>query len=506
VPQGVPGSLVGVDFDDDGATMTAPTEPPDELPLGGGRRERLPSFRIEALRTTLWLVPTILVLLVVVLFAASFGIDRAASDGSLSLPSWLNHGGADAARAILTAIAAAVITVVGVVFSITIVALTLASTQFGPRMLRNFIRDAGTQLTLGVFVATFVFSVLALGSVSSAPAPEFVPHFSVSVALALLLVDLGVLIYFIHHVAKSIQITEVIGGIARDLGRALQTVAYESAEARRTVAPAVPRAASLAEVHDRLAVSGIELTATRSGYLQAIDHRRLARIAARHGAVMSIAHRPGHFVVRGRPLAVVWPPAAAPEVDRALRRAHVVGPSRTLAQDLQFAIDQLVEIAIRALSPAVNDTYTAITCIDWLGDAMCKLVSSGLPDGVYRDDRGEIRVIERALTYDRVINRAFDKIRQAGRGMPAVAIRQLENLAKIAEYAATGAQRDLVVRQADMIMRSATEAVPEPNDVEAVAEAFELVSRRIGERSERTPRRITSRVRAQPEPPGRWDA
>ena len=176
---------------------------------------------------------------------------------------------------------------------------------------------------------------------------------------------------------------------------------------------------------------------------------------------MSVAHRPGHFVVRGRPLAVVWPADAGPEVARALNRAHVVGPSRTLAQDLRFAIDQLVEIAIRALSPAVNDTYTAISCIDWLGDAMCKLVSSGLPDGIYRDDRGEIRVIEQALTYDSVINRGFDKIRQAGRGMPAVGIRQLENLAKIAEYATTEPQRRIISRQAAMIMRSANEAIAE---------------------------------------------
>ena len=342
-------------------------------------------------------------------------IDKAAADGVISLPAWLNTGGPDAARSILTAIAAAVITVVGVVFSITIVALTLASTQFGPRMLRNFIRDVGTQLTLGTFVATFVFCILALGSVSSPPAEEFVPHVSVSVALGLTLVDLGVLIYFIHHVAKSIQITEVISGIAGDLGRALRTVASEAAEAAATQ-PSVLRALSPAEANRRLDEQGAEISATTSGYLQAIDHRRLVKIAARSGALMRIVHRPGHFVVKGRPLAIVWPADASPDIERALRRAHVVGSNRTLAQDLQFAIDQLVEIAIRALSPAVNDTYTAITCIDWLGDAMCKLVSSGLPDGIYRDDHGEIRVIEVALSYDRVINRAFDKIRQAGTG------------------------------------------------------------------------------------------
>ena len=170
---------------------------------------RLSAWRREALRTTLWVVPTIEVALAVALFAATYAIDRAAYRGELTLPAWVNNGSADAARQILIGIAAAVITVVGLVFSITIVALTLASTQFGPRMLRNFVRDRGTQITLGTFVATFVFSVLTLGSVAhSTPGGhgDFVPHLSITVAIGLVLVDLGVLIYFIHHVAKSIQL------------------------------------------------------------------------------------------------------------------------------------------------------------------------------------------------------------------------------------------------------------------------------------------------------------
>ena len=147
------------------------------------------------------------------LFLVTFRIDLAAYDHQLTLPYWIRTGSADAGRQVLIAIAAAVITVIGVVFSITILALTLASQQFGPRMMRNFIRDRGNQLTLGVFVGTFVYSVLALGSITG----DFVPHLSITVAEALLLVDLGVLIYFIHHIAKSIQLPEVIAGIARDL-------------------------------------------------------------------------------------------------------------------------------------------------------------------------------------------------------------------------------------------------------------------------------------------------
>src|ERR1035437_7646632 len=160
--------------------------------------------RREALRTTLWIVPAAMVVLALALFALTYHLDWAADRGQITLPDWVNAGGADVARQTLIAIAAAVITVAGVVFSLTILALQLASQQFGPRMLRLFIRDIGTQLSIGAFVATFAYSVLTLGSVQSSPAPLFVPHLAVSMPLGLTLVDLGVFIYFIHHVAVSI--------------------------------------------------------------------------------------------------------------------------------------------------------------------------------------------------------------------------------------------------------------------------------------------------------------
>src|SRR5215470_20096871 len=177
----------------------------------------------EDLRTNLWFVPLVEVIVAVALFAGTYALDRAAFDGAFRLPSWALSGSADAARQILTTVAAAIITVVGVVFSIVIVALTLTSTQFGPRMLRNFIRDPGTQLTLGTFVGTFVYSVLALGSIGQESRGNFVPHISITVTLALLVVDLAVLIYFIHHIATQIQLPHVIASIARDLANAIET-------------------------------------------------------------------------------------------------------------------------------------------------------------------------------------------------------------------------------------------------------------------------------------------
>src|ERR1700761_2743894 len=174
-------------------------------------------WRREQLRTNLWLVPIVQTLGIVLLFAVTYTIDRTAHDGIIPLPAWGLNGRADSARAVLATIAAAIITVVGIVFSITIVALTLASTQFGPRILRNFVRDPGTQLALGTFVASFSYATIALVSVGGGPHGDFVPHLSITVTFMLTLADVAVLIFFLNHIATMIQLPVVIARIAGTL-------------------------------------------------------------------------------------------------------------------------------------------------------------------------------------------------------------------------------------------------------------------------------------------------
>ena len=427
------------------------------------------AWRREALRTNLWLVPTAEIVLAVALFAGTYALDRTAYDGSLHLPSWVISGTADAARQVLTTIAAAVITVVTLVFSITIVTLTLASTQFGPRMLRNFIRDRITQLTLGSFVATFVYAILALVCIGPGSHGEFVPHLSITVTMALVILDVGVLVVFIDHIAKSIQLPQVIASIARDLSRAIDAEVAPPA-------PGAPKAGpSLSEMLVRLNDDSAVVRAPSSGYLQYVSMSTLIDISSRSHAVIRLLRRPGHFVMEGEPLADVWPASAAPGVARALGGAHATGPHRTLTQDLSFAVDQLVEIAIRALSPAVNDTFTALACIDWLGDGLGKIADRWRPATVHRDATGSVRVITVTVNFDRLLERAHDKIRQASRGMPAVMIRQLDGLAKIVAYTASSRQRELVLEQAAMIMRGCDESVPEKSDRADVRRRYDAV-------------------------------
>ncbi len=424
-------------------------------------------WRREVLRTNLWFVPAVEVAGAAILFVGTYSLDRAAYDGVFTVPGWAISGSPDVARTVLTAIAAAVITVVGVVFSIVIVALTLTSTQFGPRMLRNFIRDRGTQVTLGTFVATFVYAVLTLGAVGQGDHGSFVPHISVTMTLVLMLADLAVLIYFLHHIAAQIQLPQVIAGIAADLQGAIELQAGDQSVGTEAQLAAL----LIANMDGQPGVVG----APRSGYLQFIQHETLVSIASEVGAVIHLRYRPGHFLVQGNAYASVWPAEAADRVARELARAHITGPYRTLAQDVSFGVDQLVEICIRALSPAVNDTFTALTCIDWIGDSLCKVTGRWQPTRVYRDSGGEVRVITTETTWERLVRRAFEKVRQAGAGMPAVMIRQLDALAKIMERTTRAEEWQVLLDQAAMISRLSDATVAEPSDRADIDRAHQRV-------------------------------
>jgi uncharacterized membrane protein len=302
--------------------------------------------------------------------------------------------------------------------------------------------------------------MLALISIGS----SFVPHLSVTVALVLTAIDLGVLIYFIHHIATAIQLPAVIASIAHELGRAIDD---ETAPAPAPGCPPVGTAPvngpSVEVLLARLDRSGRVVTAPTSGYLRLIRHATLVRIAAEYDAVIRLHYRPGHFLTKGHPMATVWPPEASVAVGRRLESVHITGPLRTLRQDIAFGIDQLVEIAIRALSPAVNDTFTAMTCIDWLGDSLCKIAVEWRPQSCHRDGLGIIRLITAPVSYERLVQRSFEKIRQAADGMPAVLIRQLDALSTIMAAAPPG-RSQVLLDQAAMIARVSARSVPEPAD------------------------------------------
>ncbi|MFZ1163247.1 DUF2254 domain-containing protein [Mycobacterium sp.] len=427
-------------------------------------------WRREALRTNLWIVPVMETVAVVVLFVVTYSVDRAAYDGAIQLPSWVLSGTSDVARVLLATVAAAIITVVGIVFSITIVALTLASTQFGPRMLRNFVRDPGTQIALGTFVASFCYAMIALVSVGGGPHGDFVPHLSITVTLLFTLLDVAVLIFFFNHIASMIQLPVVIAKIAATLDAEI-----EGFERGSDFGVGAARGRSHKELLAQLAESGAPIRTPRSGYLQVIRHDALVKIAAKADAVVQLPYRPGHFVVAGQVIARVWPPEAAETVEERLALGHVTGAYRTLPQDISFGFDQLVEIALRALSPAVNDTFTGMTCVDWIADCLVRLSTSWHPHRIRRDADGHIRLIAFQPDFDRIVERCFDTIRQAAIGMPAIMIRQLDALAKVIEQTPDRRRRTPLIRQAEAIQRLSLATVTDPSDRADVTERYEAV-------------------------------
>jgi uncharacterized membrane protein len=258
----------------------------------------------------------------------------------------------------------------------------------------------------------------------------------------------------------------VIAGIAGDLAAAVEQESDgHDGRGRLREGP------ELELLHAMMERGGGVVPASRSGYLQFVRQDRLVELAVRFDAVLKLHHRPGHFVVQGHPFLTVWPAEAAPAVERWVRGSHITGPFRTLGQDVAFAVDQLVEIAIRALSPAVNDTFTALTCIDWLGESLCRIARDWDPEPVRRDARGLVRLITAPISYERLVQRAFEKIRQAAAGMPAVLIRQLDALALITRSTQRPERLPVLLAQAGMIRRLAAATVTEPADLADIESA-----------------------------------
>lgn len=433
----------------------------------------------DSIRSSFWFVPTLLALGAV---AAAFGmvaLDRAVKGSWIEAVGWTYTGGPEGARLLLSTVASSVITVAGVVFSITIAALTLASAQFGPRLLRNFIRDTGNQVVLGTFIATFLYCLLVLRTIRDVDDAKFVPHLSVTLGILLATLSLGVLIYFIHHIATSIQVSHVIAGVSRDLEDAIDEL-FPSKIGQEPGEREDERGA--ADIPPRFDRDASVVPSNNSGYLQGVDDARLMQIAVARNLLLRVVHRPGDFIVEGRPLACVLPPAHRDETLRdEINEAFLLGMQRTLTQDIEFAVNQLVEVAVRALSPSVNDPFTAMSCIDHLGAALAHLARKPFPSRLRYDEDGTLRVIAEPITYAGIVDAAFHPIRQYGRTSAPVTIRLLEILAVIAMDAFRAEDRATLLRHAALAERGSRDGLPEAADREDVRDRYRVVLRLLAE-------------------------
>ena len=393
-------------------------------------------------RTNLWLIPGLLVASSLVLFTVTQIIDRAQFNGIIQLPRWLNQGGASDCLALVAATAGAIITTLGLVLSITVLIFSTAATQFGQRLLRRYMRDRGTQICIGIFSATFVFALLTLVSISARPGErEYVPWVSAAVSVALALSCVAVLIYFIHHVAVAIQVNTVLTEIGGDLNRTLGELTSKSA---------IPVAPVNFEPQ-------FTLQASASGYLQWIDYHILANAARDTRTMVKLDHRPGRYVLEGSAIATgMFEPEcnvhyeAPATLARVFQRAVNIGPRRTVRQDPEFAIAQFVEIGLRAMSPAVNDPYTMLSCLDYLSAGFMELTKIRSYSFSHCDSDGGLRVIEKRLSLERMVATGLDPMRQVAHDSVAVTIRILHTISALAPFLKTPAQVEELKTQADL--------------------------------------------------------
>jgi len=376
---------------------------------------------------------------------------------------WIYENKPEGARALLSTVAGSMITVAGVVFSITIVALTLASSQYGPRLLGNFMRDRGNQIVLGTFIATFTYCLLILRTIRGGEDNSFVPHFSVTLGVLFAILSISVLIYYIHHAATSIQASTVIDRVSKNLEYTIEQTFPEKIGEGRTDLPDWWNTPS--ELPPDFDEDSNSIMTSHSGYLRSIDTNELLRFAEDNDLILKIHNHPGDFIVKDSPIVQVWPGS---KVDKELKgkinNAFIIGIKRTSEQDVEFAIDQLVEIAVRSLSPGINDPFTAIMCIDNLSAALSKAVGRVIPSAFRYDKNNKLRVIAKPKTFDDLLNSAFNQIRQYGRTSVSVTIRLLESLIVIASNTNRDTDKASIRRHAEMIKRGSDEGLPEELD------------------------------------------
>jgi uncharacterized membrane protein len=356
----------------------------------------------ESIRDSYWFLPALFAVIGVAAAVALVAVDSRLGTDWLSDIDWLYGSQPAGAQAALSTIAGSTITVAGVVFSITLAAFTYASGQYGPQLLTNFLRDKGNQATLGVFVGVYLYCLVVLRTIHAAGEGEgpdaiaaFVPHLAIYGAYILAAVSIAVLIYFFHHVTDRIHISNVIA----DVGQALIAQVRRSREGETIQAPP--------EDLEWEYIDGIE-----TGYIKAIDGEALCDLAAKDDLVLRLRHRVGDFVHDGMALMDVSPARdVGAEMRARLNQAFVIGQRRSPLQDRRLRIQQLVQIAARALSPGINDPFTAMSCVDWLGAAMAEIAQRPPEENVRRDTEGKARVYFLALTFTDYLDSAFGQLR-----------------------------------------------------------------------------------------------
>ncbi|UOQ96315.1 DUF2254 domain-containing protein [Hymenobacter sp. 5317J-9] len=405
------------------------------------------------INASFWFVPTLMVAGAILLAFGLVLVDvRINHDGLADYP-LLFGAGSDGARGMLTAIAGSMITVAGLIFSLTLSTLAQVSSQYTPRVLRNFMRDRGNQLVLGFFVSIFVYCLIVLRTIRGGDEGRFIPSLAVLMGLVLALVSIGVLIFFIHHIASSIQASNIVRNAAEEteaaIGRLFPDELGQPAD--ETEAQALRQQAGQLQWQF--------VPAPASGYVQSVDEDGLLDLARELGCVVRMEHGMGGFVAQGAALVAVaryggGEIGLTEELRGRFSTRFGLGSQRTVEQDAGFGLRQIVDIALKALSPGINDTTTALICVDYLGSLLAQLAGRRLA-GPLRADEDRVRVLAVRPSFGDFVATAFDQIRINADGNAAVYLRLLTALATVGQRTQSPARLRALRQQAGLIGEAA---------------------------------------------------
>ena len=416
------------------------------------------------LAESFWLLPAIMVFSGIGLALTLLAVDRSGVlPESLTRSSWLYNGGGTGARTLLGAIVSSTIGVAGTVFSITIAALSLAAGQMGPRLLRNFTRDRGNQFTLGAFLGTFSYALMVLRSVRTQQEGAFTPHLSLSVGMLMAFGCVGTLVYFVGHMASRINVDTVIKLVSEDIKEAFDSLVVDDE--------------NLPRPNDDAWREATVVTDARQGYLQQIDETGLAAWAAKKGTAVRLLVRRGDYISPGAPIALMTKPAEG--AMEAIRDATALGPTRGSRGDPEQTVRQLVEVAVRALSPGINDPHTAMSVADRLGAALCSLSGRTLPNGVHAPE-GTLSLVVPTVSYESLCDVMFHMIRQNAKGHPAVLIKLIDVFTVVVATERDVDRLDVIVQLAIQVAADAERTV---GNIEDLAEVQARLKRLLAIRS-----------------------
>ncbi len=421
------------------------------------------STLIDRLRSTLWFVPTVMTSVAAILAIGMVQFEQRYESPLSDVLGFVYTGGPDGARAILSTVAGSMITIAGVSFSIVIVALSLASNQFGHRLLRNFMRDRGNQIVLGTFIATFVYCLLTLRTIRSVEGEEFVPHLSVTLGIGFGLLSLAILIYFIHHVSGSIQADHVVRVVAEELESCVDRLFPEH----------LGPAATNEDRPEDLEKSAWQLRPRHDGYLQVVNEERLMSLAEEHALRLVLLVRPGSFLTEGISFARVSPETSwSDDLEDSLVSCFSLGGSRTTQQDVDFAIEQLVEVAVRALSPGINAPFTAAACLDRLLQAFSRLIDREFPSAYRTSEDGVLRVVAPTTTFRALCDQAFDPIRHYGGDAPIVLYRMMDVLGLLVDRCPRADRRTVLLEHAAETRRAGEQHIESEKVLQRLSEKY----------------------------------